>query len=123
MIQSTERTLIEDFLIYGLDDWIHVSAVAGNIVRRVVEDAEDRRAVAIGLMASAVCRGLVQAGEIVDGKFAPWALDPDRAVAHITDQWMKIEAGEERPGDVVWLCNTEAGDALAQNALARSAQQ
>ncbi|MCZ7629439.1 MAG: hypothetical protein M5U19_10470 [Microthrixaceae bacterium] len=75
-----DRTLIEDMLANGVDDWVDEALVFGNIARRVTEDASDRRAVAIGVIVSVLLAGQMEAGETPSGEgFRRWDVTPEEA--------------------------------------------
>lgn len=113
-----DRTLVEDLLANGVDDWVDEALVCGNIARRVVEDAADRRAVAIGLIASVLLAGQMEAGETPPGQgFRPWNLTPGEAVLRIASEWMARSDVNVYPGEIVWLRNTPAGNAIGEAVL------
>ena len=115
-----DRTLIEDLVAHGVDDWVYEALVFGNIARRVASDPTDRRAIAIGLISEALLAGLMEAGETVPGTgFVPWRLDPEQAVVRIAREWTKRDDPGVGPGEIVWLRNTDRGDTLGNNVLER----
>lgn len=117
-----DRTLIEDMLANGVDDWVDEALVFGNIARRVVADASDRRAVAIGLIESVLLAGQMDAGETVSCMgFRPWDATPEEAALRVASEWMSRADPNVYPGEIVWLRNTSTGDAIGQAVLDREA--
>lgn len=111
-------TLLEQLVVAGLDDWVYDAEVCGNIARSVVEDADDRRAIAIGLIQTAIIRRWMVAGKPgVDGTFEPWDGSPAEVGARVAIEWMTREIVDVRPGEVVWLQNTPEGDSAGRTAL------
>lgn len=117
-----DRTLVEDVLANGVDDWVDEALVFGNIARRVAEDAFDRRAVAIGLIVSVLLAGQMEAGETPTGEgFRPWDATPEEAALRVASEWMARSDVNVYPGEIVWLRNTPVGDAIGQAVLDREA--
>jgi len=111
-------SLLEQLVVAGLDDWVYDAEVCGNIARSVVEDSDDRRAIAIGLIQAAIIRRWVVAGEpTADGTFERWDGSPAEVAARVAVEWMAREVVDVRPGEVVWLENTPEGDSVGRAAL------
>lgn len=115
-----DRTLIEDLVANGIDDWVDDGLIWGNIAGRVVLSVDDRLPIAIGLVTTVLLKGLMVAGDVMGG-FQPWAMSPAEATATIAERWLALDDPAVRPGDIFWLCNTPAGDALGHAVLAREA--
>jgi hypothetical protein len=60
------------------------------------------------------------AGDVVAGEHAPWHGNAADAAERISRGWLD-EWGDEdpTPSAIVWLDNTQAGDAIARAVLAR----
>ncbi|MCP3881352.1 MAG: hypothetical protein GY701_23615 [Sulfitobacter sp.] len=115
-----DRTLVEDMVANGVDDWVYEALVSGNIARRVVSAPTERRAVALGLIAEVLFSGLMEAGETQKGRgFVPWGTDPGESLSRVADHWMGREDPDVGPGEIVWLRNTAAGDAIGAAVLSR----
>lgn len=116
-----DRTLLEDLLANGVDDWVYEALVCGNIARRVADHPNDRRAVAIGLIAAAVLGGYMEAGSTPGGErgFVPWGVEPGEATLRVAMEWMARDAVDVGPGEIVWLRNTAKGDAVGRSVLDR----
>jgi hypothetical protein len=113
-----DRTLIEDLVANGVDDWVDDGWVWGNIAGRAAISVEDRLPIALGVITVALVRGLVVAGDVMGG-FHPWALSPAESAAAVVERWLALEDPAVRPGDICWFCNTAAGKALGRAVLAR----
>jgi len=118
-----DRTLLEDLLANGVDDWVYEALICGNIARRVVDDPADRRAIAIGLIAAAVIDGLVVPGQpVAGGGFEPWDLSPEQATLRVAREWLERAEVDVGPGAIVWLQNTATGDVIGRAVLDREAR-
>ena len=107
MSSFEDRTLVEDMLANGADDWVYEALVSGNIARRVAEDDSDRRAVAIGLIVSVLLAGQMEAVETPSGEgFRPWLATPEEAALRVASEWMARSNVNVYPGEIVWLRNT-----------------
>lgn len=114
-----QRTLLENLLCRGVDDWVDDATVFGNIASRVAHTPEDRRLVAVGLLALAVLQGLVVSGDLAqDEGFEPWDVPAEAAARRIVDTWMAASEPSIAPGDVCWLRSTGRGDAIGTSVLA-----
>jgi len=122
MSEFEDRTLIEDLVANGVDDWVYEALVCGNIARRVVSLPVERRAVALGLIAEVLFTGLMVAGETPKGRgFVPWESGPLESLARIARAWMPREDPDVGPGEIVWLRNTAKGNTLGREVLKREA--
>ena len=113
------RSLLEDLVVSGLDDWVDEAEVIGNIARRAAEDLDDRFAIAVGLIQTAILRGLVIPGGLTNEGFDAWSLSETDAASQVLSRWVAFDNPAVLPGDVVWLKNTDKGDALGLAALER----
>lgn len=118
---SESRTPKEDVLIAGLDDWIYASWVT-NSARRVTGQAH-LRTFTIGLIAELLVEGLMLAGDAGPDGHHPWPCSPGEAIERITREWL-TEWGDDvpTPGAIVWLSNTQAGNKMAEDSLAREGE-
>jgi hypothetical protein len=116
------RTPKEDVLVGGLDDWAYAGWVYGSTRLAGVTDSEQRRVVAIGLIAELLVDGLMLPGDVDEHGHHPWPHSPGDALERITREWLTEWRNEvPPPGAIVWLANTEAGSAIARDVLAREA--
>jgi hypothetical protein len=120
MTTFDDRTLIQDIVATGTDDWVHDAEVWGNIAGRVALSVDDRLPIALGLITTALMKGLMIAGDVMDG-FQPWGMSPAESAIAIAERWLALDDPSVLPGDVCWLCNTATGEALGQAVLAREA--
>lgn len=118
MKTSESRGLTEDVAARGLEDWIHVAQIVAVARRTGLNDPEALRAITIGLIADAVCRGLLVPGDIDAKGFHPWATGPGESVSRIVLNW---ELGDlsPTPGSVAWFDLTTAGEQLGHGRLDR----
>ena len=114
------RTPKEDVLVGGLDDWACAGWVYGSTRLSGIVDPESRRTLSIGLIAELLVEGLMVPGDVDDHGFRPWDLAVGASVERIAKLWLNEWSDEiPPPGAVVWLENTEVGDAIARRVLAR----
>ena len=113
-----DRTLVEDLVAHGVDDWVDDSLVWGNIAARAAPSVDDRLPVALGVITTALLTGLMVAGDVMGG-FQPWDMSPAESAAAIAQRWLVLDEPGVRPGDICWLCNTSAGEELGRAVLAR----
>ncbi len=114
------RTLKEDLLVGGLDDWADAGWVLQTVRRAGLTDHADLRRLAIGLIAELITEHLVVPGDISVGDHVPWQCSEGEAIERIVREWLD-EWGEDvpTPGAIVWLDNTPAGDETARTVLRR----
>ena len=116
-MKTPSSSLLNELVLSGLDDWVHDAEVCGNIARGIVQDPNDRRIVAIGIVTAALNSELVQAGKIgPEGNFEPWEMSPAEAASKIASDWLALPDPDCAPGELFWLQNTERGDSIARAA-------
>ncbi|AZI58098.1 hypothetical protein EH165_08045 [Nakamurella antarctica] len=82
--------------------------------------AEARRTMTIGLIAELVTAGLIVPGDVDEQGHHAWPHSPGDAIERITREWLTEWRDEiPTPGAIVWFANTEAGDEIAREVLAR----
>lgn len=115
----TARSIKVDVLIGGLDDWADAGWVMQTVRQSRLLDPEELRSLAIGVITELLVEGLVVAGDITLGAHDPWQCTSGEAVVRITREWLRWGSEVPTPASVVWLANTDAGDAVARAALAK----
>lgn len=113
------RTLVEDLVARGVDDWIYDAELLDIAACAGAHEPLDRRAVAIGLAAEVLIGGLMEAGTVTGTAFTPWMCSSVEAVARIADDWLSRSDPLVMPGEIMWLSNTARGAALGESVLAR----
>lgn len=116
---TVQRTLLEDLIARGVDDWVYDAELLDIATRHGVEDPPDRRTLAIGLVAEALVGGFMEAGTVSDDGFAPWACAAAIAVEKVAREWLARSDPLVMPGEIVWLNNTARGTAAGEAVLAR----
>lgn len=114
-----DESLIEDLVANGVDDWVYEALVCGNIARRRASDPQERRAIALGLIAEALFSGLMVPGSVNRDGFVPWHCSLAESFERIATAWLNAPDPDVRPGEVVWLSNTESGNRLGEAVLRR----
>ena len=92
--------------------------MACEIVSEVVEagievNDESVSDLSFAILEHLLLNGLMEAGDVTENRFVPWAVDPPEALNIIKAEWRKLD---ELPnlGDVCWLNNTALGDELGR---------
>lgn len=77
----------------------------------------DPRVELIRVLRSLLSRGLVRVGDVRrDEGFTSWELDENETIGRILRERDSLDR-KPLPGDVFWLANTDAGNALADSIL------
>jgi hypothetical protein len=116
-----DRTLIEDVLARGVDDWVYAAEILDIAARTELGDASQLRQLSIGLVAELLVRGLVLAGEYDGDGHRPWECSTGDAIARIAEEWQSWGDEVPTPGAIVWLDLTAAGRQIGEAVLAREA--
>lgn len=119
----TGRPPQDEILVAGLDDGVHPdvdvvlrSDLAGDGAAREVP-LEPVLARCDEVLGELLSKPLVQVGDISRHGLPPRAGGMPDIIAQISEDW-SVLGGRPNLGEVAWLCNTEAGDARARQALA-----
>jgi hypothetical protein len=109
------RSLLEEVLVGGLDDFIDAAGVMSDAGLTGITDLTVLRPLAIGLISELLFDGLVTPGDLTAQGFSPWAGSTAPALERIARVW-KAEYGESFPtfGAIVWLQLTETGQERAK---------
>ena len=121
MTTMDEPTLIEDLLSSGVLDWVSVAEVDGIAARSELPDPNQRRHLAIGLVAEVLLKGLMVAGSTPPGGFVPWDITPAEQLERIACEWLAKADTDLWIGEICWLRNTELGNAIGRRVLDRNA--
>lgn len=101
----------------GVDDWVDLGLVIDVAQRAGWASDEARTSLAIGLVSIVIVEGLMVAGVVREDSFRPWSESHGDAVVRIVREWRKAGTRLLLPGEIAWLCNTAAGDALGHAIL------
>lgn len=115
-----DRTLLEDLVASGVDDWVYAADAYG-IAARTGTTGEALRLLAVGLVVDAVAAGLAIPGEYNGSAHAPWECTRGEAIERIAEAWREWGTGAPTPGAIVWLDLTAEGKALGEAVLNREA--
>jgi len=116
---AADRSLVEDVLANGIDDWIYAGWVYQIASRTGVQDPADLRAVSLGLIAELLVRGLVVAGEYDGDGHRSWDCSTATSIEQITESWIAWGDSPPTPGAIVWLALTPAGREVGEAVLER----
>jgi hypothetical protein len=116
---TAPRSLVEDLVARGVDDWVYAAEILDIASRCELDALDDRRAVAIGLVAEVLIGGLMEAGTVSKDGFTAWACSPADAVARVAREWLSRAHPLVMPGEIVWLNTTPRGRELGEAVLRR----
>lgn len=114
-----DRTLAEDVLANGIDDWVYAGWVHQIVRRSGVADAAQLRQLAVGLIAELIVSGLVVPGDYDGDTHQPWECSAGEAIVRITEEWLAWGDSAPTPGAIVWLALSPAGTTLGAAVLER----
>jgi hypothetical protein len=108
----------EEILARGRADWVDFSEVYWLVEKWSLMRSLDPHQEVARLLRHLLSDGLVRAGTVERGAgFVAWDLDESESVDRILREWSSL-GREPHLGEVCWLANTPAGDALATEVLA-----
>lgn len=123
-------------LMRGCDDWVQAFEIVDNIfnldpifhkdvapeVLRAIRDANGTaveftvaRDMSSAIIRRVLTESLMMIGDIDNG-FKPWPLTIEGALQRVRAEWDRLDGKLPGPG-VYWLCNTERGDEIGEEAL------
>lgn len=114
-----DRTLAEDVLANGIDDWVYAGWVHQIVRRSGVADLAQLRELAVGLIAELIVSELVVPGDYDGDTHQPWKCSAGDAIVRITEEWLAWGDSAPTPGAIVWLALSPAGAALGAAVLQR----
>jgi hypothetical protein len=114
-----ERSLLEDLLARGVDDWVYEAEVYDIARRSGLGSADGLRQLSVGLITEALVRGFAVAGAYDGTGHQPWDCSVGEAVERIAAEWLKWGSEVPTPGAIVWLDVTPAGLEVGEAVLAR----
>ncbi|MBH0053740.1 MULTISPECIES: hypothetical protein [unclassified Salinibacterium] len=103
----------------GIDDWVHAAEVISFVGRSGVHLAEDRRDLALGLIARLILAGLIVPGDIVGQSHRPWTCSPIESIGRITQEWSAKPDPFVMPGEIVWFDLSPEGKIVGDAVLRR----
>jgi len=116
---KSSRTLTEDVLVAGLDDWTDPGWVLGLVGTHYPEmSSKDRLSLSIGLIAEMVNMEWIVPGS-VNGGFRAWEKSNESWIERIVHEWLLLDRNTT-PGEICWFDLTEAGTRMAQEIWSRT---
>ena len=103
------RTLAADLLARAADDWVSAAGVIDLAGRSGIQDGDELRDLAVGLIARLVVTGMVVPGDVTDAGHSPWQCSNGEGLARIAEEWATRADPFVMPGEIVWLDTTELG--------------
>ena len=79
-----ERSLVDDLLTRGLDDWIYDAEVYSIAMRSGLSDPVRLRELSIGLIVEVLISGLMVAGEYDGSTFRRWECSTNDAIVRLS---------------------------------------
>lgn len=117
------RTLAEDLLARAADDWVSAAEVIDLTRASGIQDGDELRDLAVGLIARLVVTGMVVPGDVTDSGHSPWQCSNGDGLARIAEEWAARPDPFVMPGEIVWLDTTELGQRAGEAVSARESQQ
>jgi hypothetical protein len=109
--------IVDDVLDAGLDDWLMASMVLSIVMIATNAGSSDEASeMTLSVIATMLDEGLVQAGDITEGRFERWEISTSEAMRLIETEWHQVR-GRPDLGEVCWLNNTPAGDTRARSRM------
>jgi len=111
---TVARRLSDGLLALGLSDWVHFGQVAW-LAAEILPTAplESRIDEVSSVIALLVEEGLSSVGNVTTSGFENWCVPPDIVSSRIRQRWLALDR-EPLAGDIAWLSNTPAGDAIGK---------
>jgi uncharacterized protein YceH (UPF0502 family) len=97
------RSLADEVLERTGDAWVSAAEVLDVVRASGLQDPDDLRDLALGLIARLIVAELVVPGELEGSTHRPWDSGPAEAVAWIVEDWIARSDPLVAPGEVVWL--------------------
>lgn len=119
MSTTDNRTLVEDLLANGVDDWVYAGWVYQIAKRTGLQDPVDLRAISLGLIVEVLVRGLMVAGDYDGDGHSPWDCSTAAAVERVAESWIDWGESPPTPGAIVWLALTTTGREIGEGVLER----
>lgn len=108
------RTLREEVLREGLDDWVSArwvfSLALGHLRSQV-----DARSLSIGVITELVIARLMIAGSLGPSGYIAWDCSPEEAAVRIVREWAVEQRQDALINEVVWLDLTSKGQRIAES--------
>jgi len=112
----------EAVLLEGQRDWVDAAWVYSLAIDDAGKDPTAMRHICVGLIAELLSDELMEAGDYVDRAFRPWDLSTGEAIIRVAREWLRLSPeGKPEMYSIVWLRNTERGDAIAKSYLEATA--
>jgi len=112
---ASPLTVEQDFLAHAAEDWMSAAEALGLALRSGLTEPGDLRDLTVGILGRLLLNGLLVAGEIGDGSFAPWRVSTAEAIARIIRQWSDAPDPMVMPGEIAWFDTTPRGQALGES--------
>ena len=112
-------TIVEEILVHGADDWVHMPEVHAIVRETVPEaDAATLREQAIAAICHVVRLGLMEVGTVTTAGFVGSTETLASFESRLRAEW-SASPPPFVPGEICWLRLTERGARLADQALER----
>ena len=105
---ETRASVRSEVLFEGCNDFVSASWVYSLAIDAGVESEDDRRALAIGVIAELLALELMVAGGLSPAGFSAWESSSAEAISRVVVQWA-IHGNEPISNEVVWLSITDRG--------------
>jgi uncharacterized protein YceH (UPF0502 family) len=114
------RTLEEELLARAAQGRVTAADVLDLVRTAGLQEPDDLRDLALGLIARLLVAGLVVPGEADESTHPTWGGSPGEVIARIVEDWSARSDPFVMPGEIVRLDTTPAGQSLGEAVLRRS---
>ena len=119
---ESARTLAEDLLARASEDWVTAAEVIDLARRSGLDNPEDLRDLAVGLIARLIIAGLIVPGEYDGSGHRAWDCSAAESIARIVEEWSARTDPFVMPGEIVWLDASAEGQRLGDAVLLRESE-
>lgn len=108
-IQLVMEKMIDDLLLTGCDDWIHIADLIWTVssIGGATTKSEIREMV-INIVREVLLQGLVTIGDVKKDGYHDWGITMDEALERMKERWDALNR-QPLTGDICWLEITKKG--------------
>jgi hypothetical protein len=117
-IWERDRPIVDEMLMRGVRDWVHVAEFTTVVKQAGLNHPEMIRSAALGVMVEMMVRRLMIPGGVSEFGLQPWIEDFGDSIVRIVETWAPAELSPT-PGAVCWFQLTDEGKRLGRELLAR----
>lgn len=116
---TSDRTIVEDLLVYTTYDWIDLGHLRSVVREGKGVEADRLHSACMSVISELIGRGLVAAGDVVDGHFTAWPGTRAQAIDRIDEEWRAQPDPALLPFEVAALAPCPAAIAVVEAVMDR----